>query len=192
MSADTSIASIFNIGREIKGPDGKVYTLRKPTLKEQGLFQRWLEQRAHDAVDRSTATEDAKDRRHARIDSDAAMGKYEYDGPYAQEALWQPAGLAKIVSIICGVDYDAAAEVVQHALREIAATLISKATSDPKAVALAIESLGLTTDLLTAARSAPSCSSSSTRPSPEPSPNSEASPTSSSSSCTRSSEAPMG
>ncbi|MDY3558406.1 hypothetical protein R5W23_005499 [Gemmata sp. JC673] len=190
-----TLADAFAVGSDITGPDGTVYKLRKPTLYEQGEFQRWLEQRAHDAVDRSTAPEDAKDRRHARIDTDAALGKYEFDGPYAMEALWTPAGLAKVVAIVCrdqGVTDELAERLVADQIKRIAAALLARASDDPKALAPLLGALGLPTDWLRSGPNEPSSSSSSTPRSTEPSPSSPDSPTTSSCSSTPSSAAPMG
>jgi hypothetical protein len=187
-----TLADAFAVGKALSF-DGKEYTLRKPTLYEQGEFQRWLEQRAHDAVERSTADEAAKDRRHARIDTDAALGKYEWDGPYALEALWTPAGLAKIVAIVCrdqGVDDALAEKIVAAKIREVCAIILARASSDPFALAPVFEALGLPSDWLPSAPSEPSSSSCSTRPSTGPSVNSGASQTTSSSSSTPSSAVP--
>jgi hypothetical protein len=187
-----TLADVFAVGGTIKF-DGKEYTLRKPTLYEQGQFQRWLEQRAHDAVDRSEATEEAKDRRHARIDTDAALGKYEWDGPYALEALWTPAGLAKIVSIVCRdqeVNDELAEKIVADQIKRVAAIILARASEDPFALAPVLEALGLPNDWLRSGPSEPSSSNCSTRPSTEHSANLETSPTISSCSSTLSNAAP--
>lgn len=194
-------ADIFNVGRHISGPagpdgaPGTVYTLRDLTLFEQGEFQRWLEQRAHDAVDRSTASEAAKDRRHAQVDRDAALGLYEYDGPLGLQARWSPAGLAKAFQIACrgqGVTEANVDAIMRHALKEVAATLLLAKESDPGKAAAALAALGLPTDWTPPAPSGPSSSSCSTPPSTGPSTNSGTAPTASSCSSTPSSAAPTG
>ena len=195
-------ADIFNVGRVLKGPPdatGKPeweYTLRKPTQYEQGEFQRWLEQRAHDAVDRSSAPEAAKDRRHHAIDVDAGLGKYEYDGELGLAARFTPAGMVKIIAIVLrdqGLTEATAEPVVAHCVREIALELIEKEESDPNAVRLARIALGLGR-LNDPAASGSSSSSCATRPSAAPptSPPSAGSPTTSCSSSTPSSAAPTG
>lgn len=205
-------ADIFAVGAEFRFPSGKsdadgkpietVLKLRKPTLYEQGAFQRWLEQRAHDAVDRSTAGEDAKDRRHAVIDRDAALGKYEWDGPIAMEAKFTPAGLAKCVAIICrdqGATDASAEAAVAYSAKRVAAEILGKRL-DPKRMRQVLDSLGLPVEwadeLATGSTecepSTSSCEPCSTRPSDAPSPNSEGAPTTNSCSSTTSSAAPMG
>jgi hypothetical protein len=189
-----TLADALGVGHALTF-EGKTYTLRKPTLYEQGLFQRWLEQRAHDAVERGTEPEEKKDRRHNAIYRDSALGYYEWDGPCAMEALWTPAGLAQIVAIVCreqGVDDELAERIVAEQIKRVAAIILGRASSDPLAMAPVLEALGFPIDWLRFEPSAPSSSNSATRPS-EPSPTSKSSadsPTSSSCSATPSSAAP--
>lgn len=188
-----TLADIFAVGSDLKGTDGKTYKLRKPTLYEQGEFQRWLEQRAHDAVDRGTESDEKKDRRHDRIYADSALGKYEWDGPFAMEAMWTPAGLAKIVAIVCrdqGVTDEEAEKLVAEQIKRVAAIILMQASEDPKAIAPVFEALGLSTDWLVFEPSEPLSNNCSTHPSTEPSTSSPGSPTSSSSSSTPSKEDP--
>jgi hypothetical protein len=191
-----NIADVFNVSSEVKGPDGTVYKLRKPTLLEQGQFARWLEKRAHDAVDRSEATEAQKDRRHHLIDVDAGLGKYEYDGEIAMQALYTPAGMAKILAIVCadqGLTDEKAEALFLANAREVAARILMRAADDPKALRPLLGALGFPMNWLEGSGESDSSSSnSSTRPSAAPSPNSGAAPTTSSSSCTPSSAVPMG
>jgi hypothetical protein len=192
------LASAFNVPVEFKGPDGTVYKLRKPTIYEQGEYQRWLESRAHDAVDRSNASEEQKAHRHHLIDVDAGLGKYEWDGLLALESMWQPAGMAKLLTILCRdqkVDDKKAEEILATSARTIAAHVLTKAQADPKAradLALMLGAMGLPMDWMASAESGPSSDSSSTHPFPEPSPNSETAATASYFSSTTSSEAPTG
>jgi hypothetical protein len=190
-----TLADAFAVGSEIKGPDGTTYTLRKLTLIEQGQFQRWLEKRAHDAVDRGAESEFLKERRHDRIYADSAIGKYEWDGPLAIEAMWTPAGLTKIIYMVChdqGVDEPLAEKLAIEQIKHIAAVLLGRAGVDPKVMVPVLAALGLPTGWLSSAPSESSSNNSSTRPLIEPSPNSEDSPTIKSSSSTTSREAPMG
>lgn len=189
-----TLADIFAVG-SLLAYKGKEYRIGQPGLVQQGQFQRWLEQRAHDAVDRSDASEDAKDRRHARIDTDAALGKYEYDGPYAQEALYMPAGMAKMLEIIGreeGITPEVAEGMVREKIKEVAAVMLRARISDPKVLAQAIASLGLPSEWAESGPSEPSCSNSSSPPSGSDSTTSEASPTSNSPSTTPAREAPAG
>jgi hypothetical protein len=190
-----NIADVFNVSTEVKGPDGTVYQLRKPTLVEQGFFARWLETRAHAAVDRSEASEAQKDRRHHLIDVDAGLGKYEYDGAIAMEALYTPAGMAKILAIVCrdqGLTDEKAEELFLANAREVAARILMKAADDPKALRPLLGALGFPMSWLECEESESSSSNSSTRPSTEPTANSAGSVTTNSSSSTPSREAPMG
>lgn len=192
------LASAFNVPVEFKGPDGTVYKLRKPTIYEQGEYQRWLESRAHDAVDRSNASEEQKVHRHHLIDVDAGLGKYEWDGLLALESMWQPAGVAKLLTILCRdqkVDDKKAEEILETSARIIAAHVLTKAQADPKAradLSLMLGAMGLPMDWLESEQSEPSSDSSSTPPSPDPSENSETAPTTNSSFFTTSSAAPTG
>ena len=186
-------ADIFNVGKTIKLSDGREYQLRKPNQIEQGLFQKWLEDRAHDAIDRSTDGEARKLQRHHLVDVDAGLGKYEYDGPLAIEALYTPAGMSKIIAIICrdqGVTDAIAEEIFLSRAREVAAEVLLRRSQDPKALGLLLEALGFPTDFLEESDS--SSNSSSTPPSVEPTTNSGGAPTTSSCSSSTSKEAPMG
>lgn len=190
-----TIADIFNVGAEFKARDGTVYTLRKLTLYEQGEFQRFLEQRAHDAVERGNEPEEKKDRRHDRIYADSALGKYEWDGPYALEAVWTPTGLAKVLEICCraqGVTQERAEEIVAESAKEVAAKMLRSAVADPKQFRLVLQALGLPTEWAESTPNEPSSASSSTLPSTGASPSSAGSATTSSSSSTPSREAPEG
>lgn len=188
-------ADIFNVGAEFTGPDGTKYTLKKPTQYQQGEFQRWLEQRAHDAIDRGTEPADRKDRRHDRVYSDSAIGKYEWDGPLALEAMWTPAGLGKLLTIVCrdqGVTDEKVDAILAHSFKEVAAKIFMRASTDPKALREVLVGLGLPMDWMEFEPSEPSCDNSSTPPSTDRSPSSPSSQTTNLSSSTTSSEAPMG
>jgi hypothetical protein len=186
---------IFAVGTVIKMDDGAEYTLRPPTQIEQGQFQVWLEQRAHDAVDRSNASQESKDRRHAQIDDKAALGHYAWDGPIGLQSRWMPDGLTKSIEIICrdqGVDGKRAEEIARQHFRVCAAQILDAAAKDPKVLRPLLGALGYPMDWFESEPSVPSSNSSSTPPSPEPSPNSADLPTGNSSSCTTSSEPPTG
>lgn len=189
---------IFNVGSELRAADGTVYTLKKLTQYQQGEFSRWLEQRAHDAIDRGPESEARKDRRHDRAYADAAIGKYEWDGPLALEAMWTPTGLARILLIVCGdqgVTEAKAEDIVRGHLKEVAAKILVQAASDPKArreLATMLGSLGLPMDWMVSAESDLFSDNSPTRPGTPDSTTSPPSPTTNSSSFTTSSAAPTG
>lgn len=188
----TSTADFFALGKTITlpGKDGqpdRTYTLRALDQEQQGHFSRWLEHRAHDAVDRSTDSEERKLRRHHLIDVDAGLGKYEYDGEYALEARWTPAGLAKAIAISCrdqGVTEEIASEILAHSLREVASELIGREEKDPKVMAVVRAVFGLTTAKKSSPESDTSASTSS--PSAEPTEKSPSSPMNNSSAFTES------
>lgn len=194
-------AEIFAAGKILTGPPGpkgepgKQYVQRKPTLYEQGEFQRWLEQRAHDAVDRSSGTEESKDRRHHLLDIAAGLGKYDYDSPRGVEARWLPAGMVKVITMTMrdqGVTDEIAEYLVEQFLRGMVAEYAKKKKLDPERLALVHLSLGLPMEWTSSAESESSSTPSSARPSTEPLPNSEASMTTSSTTSTESAAAPMG
>lgn len=160
--------------------EGKPYKLRKPTLLEQGEFQRWLEQLAYDSIARRTYQNEAEKAECFRLHGqDCAAGVYEWGGDVATRRLLTPKGLAKLVNIICradGLDLEAAERLVDLEQRKIAAALFGRSTDDPKERAAALAMLGLPVDFYA---SETSSSTSQTRPSDTPSTTSEASATSS-------------
>jgi hypothetical protein len=195
-----TLADIFAAGYEITGPDGTKYTLRKPDQYEQGLFQKYLEARAHDAIDRDTrpgVTDEARDRRHHLVDVKAGLGYYSYDGPYGIEAQWLPHGMAKLVTLVCKVPDETAEQIIRHHARTVAVQVLGAAAkADPKVAAQIrdlLAGLGFPTDWFASGPSEPSSSSSATPHSDDPPtcPSSCGSPTTSSSSATPSSAAPM-
>lgn len=171
-------ASRFNLASEITGPDGTKYPLGEPTQDEQGQFAKWLEDRAHFAVDRGPESDARKAKSHERIYDKSGLGYYEWEGPLALEAMWTPAGLAKIVSILLrnrGVDLAKAEDICRHSFLEVAAKILVRATSDPKVrtqLVLRLSELGLPMDWITCGPSAPSSDSSPIPPGASPSPNS--------------------
>jgi hypothetical protein len=190
-----TLGEMFAVGTTLKGPGGKEYKLRPLKQFEQAEFSAWLEQRAHDAVDRSKAPDEAKVRRHAVIDKDAAVGMYEWEGPYAFEAATLLPGLAKALELCCrdqGVTGEQAAEVVMHNALDVARGILAQKGRDPKALRPVLEALGLPTDWLGCDESDSSSSSCSTRHSTDPSTNCGTAPTTSCSPSTTSSEAPTG
>jgi len=190
-----TLADVFAVGQAMSGPDGRVWTLRPPTLYEQGQFQRFLESRAHLAIDRSEASEDAKDRRHAIIDKDAALGKFEWDGAVALEAMFTPVGLAQITFLVCrdqGMTESQAEELLRHNIRQVASKILQLSPDEKKALAPVLRALGLPNEWFDADSNDSSSSNCSTPPSTEASPNSPDAPITNCCSSTRSSEAPMG
>lgn len=144
-----TLADLLNAPSELTYK-GVTFKLRQPTLMEQALFQRWLEDRARAAVARATdVPEEVQRRLFADVTADIAAGVYEWAGEACATALRTPGGLAKIVELVLadqGVVYETALDMVHQQLREIAAVLISKATTDPKEFAAVLKGLGLPSD----------------------------------------------
>lgn len=133
-----TFADLFNAPVEMEFLiDGKkrTFKLRRPTALETALFQRWLEQRARDAIGRATyqsEEERAEDRR--LCNRDIACGEYEWGGELCIKSLRTPGGMAKVVSIILsdqGVTEEMAREMVEQKLKELAATIFGEECPDP-------------------------------------------------------------
>lgn len=150
-----TLADVLAVGTRftIRAADGteRELAVRELTLLEQAEVQRYLEKRAHDAVGRSEAPEEQKDRRHAAIDDKAALGRYEWDGDLGVAFRWTVPGMIKCLEISLRDQEVTRAEVealVRDQLKRVAQELIAKAVKDPKAVAPLLAGLGLPTDLL--------------------------------------------
>lgn len=141
-----TLADLLNAPTEIEYK-GTTFKLRQPTLMEQAQFQRWLEQRARDAVGRATDLDDDAQRKLARdVNTDIAVGVFEWGGEACARAVRTITGLTKLLSIILydqAVTLEMAQEMIEHRLKEITAVLASKASSDPKALEAALTKLGL-------------------------------------------------
>jgi hypothetical protein len=152
----STLADLLNAPTEFVHK-GVTFKLRQPTLVEQGMYQRWLEERARAAAGRATDLPEDRQRQLLKDVNDAtAVGEYEWGGEVCARAVRTPTGLAKLLSIVLAdqaVTFEVAQDMVAEKLREIAAALMSRATDDPKALAAALRTLGL-----------PSASSSSSSP----------------------------
>lgn len=153
-----TLADMFNAPTEMEF-DGVKYQLREPTLLEEGTFQRWLEQRAYDAIERRTyqdAVQQTEDRR--LLNQDIATGVYEYGGPLCIQSLNTPAGAAALLGIVLrdqGITELLAKKMVELRLREVVAGLAAKAISDPKALAGILNGLGFPADYLSSKSATP-------------------------------------
>jgi hypothetical protein len=147
-----TLADFFNAPTELPLKDAagnvvRTFKVRQPDQLEQGQYQRWLEQRAYDGIERRTyqdPTQQAADR--AALNRDIAAGLFEYGGPVCCQALGTPGGIAKLLTIICadqGLSPDDAATLVDQQVREIAAVLWERGNDDPKALAAILKRLGL-------------------------------------------------
>lgn len=188
-------AEIFAVGQKFTGPDGQEWELKPPTGIQQGQFSRWLEERVHAAIDRGPESDEKKDKRHDRVYLESGLGMYEWDGEYAQEAVFKLAGLAKILAIVCrdqGLTDEGAVDAVAHSAKEVAVKILKAHARDPNALRPVLEALGLPLEWIESGPSKPSGECSPTPPSTTDSTTSGDSPTTNSSSTTTSSAAPTG
>ncbi|MBA4192481.1 MAG: hypothetical protein C0467_31315 [Planctomycetaceae bacterium] len=170
-------ADLFNSPTELEF-EGKTYQLRQLNGIEEGIFQRWLEQRARDGIGRATELDDER-RRHLDKDvNDAiAVGDYEFGSELCVKALQNKAGIIKAVSLILrdqGINEATAKRFVDQHQKQIAAVLVSRLTTDPFVMRAALVTLGLPEDFLRP--DADSSSDSATHPLATKSGTSEASP----------------
>lgn len=144
-------ADFFNVPTEIE-LDGTVYKLRPLDQVEQGKFQRWLEERAWAALERSAAyrspEEVAADRR--ALTAEIAAGVYEWDGPVGAASQQTPEGAAKVLQILLGVPPETARRLALRYLERVLPALqaMMGGAVDPKALGEALATLGLPPDFL--------------------------------------------
>jgi hypothetical protein len=149
-------ADLLGVPHAIKVGDTE-YSVRKPDLVTQGKFQRWLEQRARESVDRASYL-DPDDRRAAQnaITREVAAGVYSWDGPVAIQAQQTPEGVAKILTLVTAdpdgrpMDAATAEAAVAQELQRFVDLLTAQADDDPKALAAALTAVGLPATFLTA------------------------------------------
>src|SRR5262249_11906313 len=154
-------------------------------LLEEAEFQRWLEQRARDAIGRATELTDDRRRQLDKDTNDSiAIGEFAYGELLSVKALSTLERQGAVLCIVCreqGMTEKAARKLLDKRRREVIAELSSKAVSDPLLVRAILGSLGLpenflsflsptrpsTTDSTTSADSAGTKSSSSSTSSEE-------------------------
>jgi hypothetical protein len=148
-----SPADLLGVAHELD-LDGVVYAVRKPDQLAQGKFQRWLESRARDAIDRAAVDDAVKRAMHTDLNRDIAAGVYGYNGPVGAAAMQTPEGLAKLLTLVATAPggepmAPAAAErcVERHMLR-LAGMIAAAEADDPKALAAALRELGLPANFL--------------------------------------------
>src|SRR5262245_28079885 len=126
-----SLADLLNAPTEIEF-HGKKYQLRQPTLLECGSYQRWLEQEARAGAARATELSE-EDRRNLLRDvqADIASQRYAYGGELCVKSLQTPTGIAKLTSIITGMSEQAAQQLVEQRLTEVAAIIVGAMEEDP-------------------------------------------------------------
>lgn len=129
--------------------DGKTYPIREPNQLEQGKFQRFLEEKAFSAVERMPFREEAA--RAAALNAltrDTAAGAYEWRGDVASRAILSEDGMSKLLELICEIPPDEAKKVVATHINRVIAIMTAAENSDPKAMALALQALGLKPDFI--------------------------------------------
>lgn len=180
-----TIADLVNAPSEITF-EGQTYRLSPPSLLQQGEFQRYLEQKVLDGINRRQyPDEKARERDRANFNDRSGAGYYEWGGEYAAHAAIQPAGYVKLLAIIGreqGLTLAIAERLVKQKLHESLAAIMSRIVSDPKELGAILTMLGLPADILSSpSPTHPSTSESTTLP---------ASPTTSSSGSTEHTSAP--
>ena len=137
--------------------EGVEYQLRQPTLMEEGEYQRWLEHRAYEAIERRTYRDpDQQERDRRNLNNDVAAGVFEWGGEVCVRAIQTPGGLARLLHIMLrdqGLTEAKAKALVDRKMREIAAVLVARSTSDPNSLRATLATLGLPEDFLSAASS---------------------------------------
>lgn len=137
--------------------EGKVFKLRPPDQLEQGMFARWLEQRAREFVMRATdVPPETQDRLIRNVASDAAAGRYDFGGDTYTQALGTPLGMAKMMALIfrktmpeLGSSAEEwATKIVAQKITEAVAVMQAELLDDPKARAAVLASVGLPPDYL--------------------------------------------
>src|SRR4051794_13270063 len=114
-----TLADLLSVETDLE-LDGKTYKVRPPTLLEQGRFQRWLEQRAREAIDRAVYKDEAsRDRCHNLITQDVAAGVYEWGGELCVKALQTEAGVVRLLELVAGVPAAEAKRLVDSHLKKI-------------------------------------------------------------------------
>jgi len=167
----STLADLVNAPTELEFK-GVKYLLKQPNANQEGEFQRWLEQKAYNAII-TTKYPDSNmrgenERRHFQ---DIAAGIYEAGGEVYAKAVVQPAGMEKLISIICrdqGMTDRIAKEVVELKMREVAAIIVSKVNTDPKVLEAVAIRFGLPNDFFSSDfATRPSAPPETSKPSPE-------------------------
>lgn len=125
---------------------GLVLKLREPTLLECAQYQRWLEQEARAGAARATELpEDDRRRLLADVQADIAAKRYAWGGEVCTRSLGTRDGVARLLSIINGVDYDTALAAVGDRHDEIARVMfgVLEETDQGKVLAAALKTSGL-------------------------------------------------
>lgn len=143
-----TLADLFSIPRELEF-EGKKYNVRPPTLLEQGKFQRWLEKRADEAIDRkSWLSDDQRQAEKRLLNQDIAAGLYEWESEVSVNSLQTRAGVTKLIELICNIPPPEAERLVECRMKAIVDLVRAKQAKDPKAMRAALTMLGLPANFL--------------------------------------------
>ena len=155
-----TLADMLSIPSEIEHEyEGEVkkYTIGKPGTLEMGKFQRYLEVRAREAVERgSFDSEEARDRANNLVTRDIVAGVYEWEGPACIEALQHPAGIQKYLEILLNIGPREAKSLVDARLKLLVELVKCVRDDDPKGAAAVLARLGLPADFLKPAKASSS------------------------------------
>lgn len=166
-------ADIFNASTPIEFK-GKTYRVRKPNGNERGEYQRWLEKRAYDAIERREYRKGKESQREVdrtNLSVREAAGVFEWGGEACIESLRSQEGGAKFLEIMLhdqGMTLEMAEEWTANKLAEVAAACVSRITNDPKVLGAALNRLGLPADFFTRDSAIPPSSFESTTSEPSP------------------------
>jgi hypothetical protein len=153
-----TLADMFSVPTEIEF-EGKKYTFREPTQLEQGKYQRWLEQRADEAIDRKTWLSDEQRAEEKRVlNWGIAAGTIERGGEICIESLRSKSGFIRFIELVCNCPTPEAEALFNHRLENLLAVVRAKQASDPKAMRAALLTLGLPADWLNERRRSSSAS----------------------------------
>lgn len=167
-----NLADLLNVPTEIE-LDGAIWKLRQPTLMDQMVYQRWLEQRARESASRAVDIPEDERRQLLRdVTADIASGLYDFGGSVCCKSLQTQTGLAKLISIILAdqkCTEAIARRLVEKQLGEIIAVLM-RDDHDPKDLAPLLVKLGLPQHFLSKfSQTRPSAKTSTTSPDSVPS-----------------------
>ncbi|AMV28787.1 hypothetical protein VT84_30620 [Gemmata sp. SH-PL17] len=127
--------------------EGVTYKLGQPTVMQMGQYARWLEQRAREATVRATDLDDDTRRVLLKdVIADIAAGVYEWGSETCCKAMQLPRGQAKFLAIMLadqGVDDETADRMIASRLADVVSLIQIAVSDDPKAMAAALNQLGL-------------------------------------------------
>lgn len=173
MTVATSLSDLLNAGTEVTVAGG-TFTLRKPTLAEEGAFSKWLK----DAAKREAATvpagtppdaaEEIAYRQTRAVMRDITAGYYEPLAEGNVAAKQRPDGIAEFLYLVLKTDHpgitrEKVKKLVEDGIAQEFLRVVATEEQDPKAMGDLCAALGFPRDFL--ASSPTSSSESGTPPS---------------------------